>query len=301
MRAFFATYTPPQLNDAVWTAYRDQRVQQRNGSAAFLKTAGKLVSDATACKELNVMRGALSWARRNGWKGTRERVRPYRDQPDYAVQEYLRRDEVAQLLDACVEPHTELFVLLALATGARMSAILELDWSAVHWPGGREPVADDSHALVPVERPERPHIPWEGTDFDLELRPDAEPLRLALGRGRGNKKRGTGAISRTNSRLYLALKQAWLNREPGCDRVVTFRGKPVSKIDLEPAYIRAGLGHYTRRNDILKHTCCSFLVQAGASYEAVAKLVGTRAETIRKHYGHLSSDHLETVGAVLSF
>jgi site-specific recombinase XerD len=67
-----------------------------------------------------------------------------------------------------------------------------------------------------------------------------------------------------------------------------------------PAYVRAGLSR-KRRNHILKHTCCSLLVQAGASFESVAKLVGTRAEMVRKTYGHLSPEHLETVGAVLSF
>ena len=145
--------------------------------------------------------------------------------------------------------------------------------------------------------------PWNelrrDVDFDFELRPDVSPLRLDLGRGRGNKRRGTGAIPRSNSRLYLALKRAWEERHRSCDHVVSYRGKGLTKINLEAAYRRAGLMHYRRRNHLLKHTTCSLLVQAGRTVEEVAKLIGTRAETIRKHYGHLSPEHMETAGAVL--
>jgi len=178
-----------------------------------------------------------------------------------------------------------------------MSAILELTWDQIHWPGGREPM-DDTRALVAAN--DRVH-PFHGVDFDDELRPDLEPLRIDLGRGRRNKRRGTGIISRQNGRLYLALKTAWELRELGCDRVISYRGKAVKKINLEPAYKRAQLMHYKRRNHILKHTTCSLLVQAGKRFEEVAELVGTRADTIRKHYGHLSPDHIETAAAVLSF
>ena len=305
LRAFFHGFRPAQLNDAVWRSYRDQRVRQHNASAAF-KDAAKPVSDATAVKELNVMRGALSWGRRNGWKGLENAVVHVKDAPDYAVQEYLTYVEAERLLAACVEPHTALFVRIALATGARMSSILEMTWDEVAWR-----FSDDQKSAAPRNVPlaetdamyfadVRPNA-TDDVDFDFELR---ETLRLDLGRGRGNKRRGTGIVARQNWRLYQALKDAYDARDPACPFVISYRGKQVGKINLEPAYKRAGLisgdgDGYTRRVHLLKHTCCSWLVQGGASYEAVAKLVGTRAETIRKHYGHLSPEHLETAGRAL--
>lgn len=58
---------------------------------------------------------------------------------------YLTKDEARQLLDDIETPHVRLFVELALATGARMSAILDLTWDRVDLkrgtvdfnPGGR--------------------------------------------------------------------------------------------------------------------------------------------------------------------
>ena len=305
LRAFFHGFRPAQLNDAVWRDYRAQRIRQHNASAAF-KGAAKPVSDATAVKELNVMRGALAWGRRNHWKGLENVAVHVKDAPDYAVQEYLTYVEAERLLAACVEPHTALFVRIALATGARMSSILELTWDKVVWR-----FSDDQKSAAPRNVPladsdamyfanVRPNA-TDDVDFDFELR---ETLRLDLGIGRGNKRRGTGIVARQNWRLYQALKDAYDARDPACPYVISYRGKKVGKINLEPAYKRAGLissdgDGYTRRVHLLKHTCCSWLVQGGASYEAVAKLVGTRAETIRKHYGHLSPEHLETAGRAL--
>lgn len=44
---------------------------------------------------------------------------------------FLTKEEARQLLDDIEAPHVRLFVILALATGARMSAILDLTWDRV--------------------------------------------------------------------------------------------------------------------------------------------------------------------------
>ena len=49
---------------------------------------------------------------------------------------YLTRDEVERLLEHITTPHVRLFVILAIATGARMSAILELRWEQVDFKHG---------------------------------------------------------------------------------------------------------------------------------------------------------------------
>lgn len=59
---------------------------------------------------------------------------------------YLSREELTTLLDSIETPHVRLFVILAVATGARMSALLDLTWDRVDMehgtadlnPAGRE-------------------------------------------------------------------------------------------------------------------------------------------------------------------
>lgn len=311
LKEYFAGFQPQQLrSDAVWAAYRKWRTQQQNASAPYAatrktkgKSAGtvKRVSDATACKELAVMRAAINWARRNGMNGLDGVEVHIPDEPTYAVHAYLTSDQVRRLLDGCAEPYTELFVLIALATGARMAAILGLQWSDVYWPGGAPPSDDDAEIAAAVSDTLAVFDPDKLASFDFRLRDDREPLRFNMGRGRGNKRRPTGSVSRTNGRLYIALLRAWQERDPDCPHVIQHRGKRLLTIDLKPSYRRAGLDGLARHVHLLKHTCCSLLVQSGQSYQAVAKMVGTDAKTIERHYGHLSPAHLDTAGEVLSF
>lgn len=49
---------------------------------------------------------------------------------------YLSREEVETLLSAIDTPHVRLFVILALTTGARMSALLDLTWDRVDFDRG---------------------------------------------------------------------------------------------------------------------------------------------------------------------
>lgn len=290
LQSYFAGFSLDQLNDAAWQAYRDHRTKQPNRSAA-MRGKGKFVTDATACRELSTLRGALSWGRRNNWKGL-ENVRVHiPNEPKVGVAEYLTRAEALRLIAACVEPHQRLFVRLALATGARMSALLQLKWENVHWPAGVAKPLWESEAFTAVNP--RP-CPIQELDFDLEMK---EPMRIDLGVGRGNKRRGTGVIGKANVALYDDLYDAYSRRQS--EFVIEYRGAPLSKVDLAPAYRRAGL-NYQRRQHLLKHTCVSWLVQEGVSYEKIAKLIGTRSNIIEKHYGHLSPEHLDTVGNVLS-
>jgi integrase len=49
---------------------------------------------------------------------------------------YLTKDEVKRLLEHVRTPHVRLFAILAITTGARMSAILELRWDQVDFKHG---------------------------------------------------------------------------------------------------------------------------------------------------------------------
>jgi integrase len=50
--------------------------------------------------------------------------------------DYLTREQYARLLDAAKEPHIRLFIALAIATGGRAAAILQLEWDRVDFERG---------------------------------------------------------------------------------------------------------------------------------------------------------------------
>ena len=69
---------------------------------------------------------------------------------------YLERDELDRLLEHVCTPHVRLFIVLAVTTGARMSAILDLRWDQV----------DFKHGTINFNRPgseqtnkRRPEVP----------------------------------------------------------------------------------------------------------------------------------------------
>lgn len=82
-------------------------------------------TDSTIRKELEMLRAAL---RRHLAKDAPSIWMP---PPSKPRDRYLTRDELATLLAHVETPHVRLFIILAVTTGARMSALLELTWDRV--------------------------------------------------------------------------------------------------------------------------------------------------------------------------
>jgi len=82
-------------------------------------------SDSTIRKELEMLRAALRF--RYGKAAPAIWMPP----PAKPRSNFLTKEQAAKFLDNIETPHVRLFVILALATGARMSALLELQWSQV--------------------------------------------------------------------------------------------------------------------------------------------------------------------------
>lgn len=87
------------------------------------------VSDSTINRQARVLRAALEWGRKEGWLAEA----PHIDAPTPAVarQRFLTREEAVRLYEAAATPHLRTFIALALYTGQRKSAILELTWDDV--------------------------------------------------------------------------------------------------------------------------------------------------------------------------
>jgi integrase len=96
--------------------------------AAMRKRAGK--SPSTVKTELEALRACLRW---HYGKEAPIIVAP---PPSKPRERYLTKDERDMLLEHIETPHVRLFVILALTTGARMGAILDLTWDRVNLKHG---------------------------------------------------------------------------------------------------------------------------------------------------------------------
>jgi integrase len=89
----------------------------------------KPTSDGTILREIVTLRAALKWAVQEKWLT----VAPYVPAPaaPQPRDRWLTRDEFVALVNGAATPHIKLFILLALHTGARSGAILELTWPSI--------------------------------------------------------------------------------------------------------------------------------------------------------------------------
>lgn len=91
--------------------------------AAHRKQLGKAPS--TIRTELEALRACLRWHYGN------DAPQITAPPPSKPRDRYLSKEQRDRLLDAIETPHVKLFTILALTTGARMGAILELTWDRV--------------------------------------------------------------------------------------------------------------------------------------------------------------------------
>lgn len=114
---FFGSYYPNQVTEEMCLAYQRQR-------------QGEGKSQGTILTELSHLRSCLTWAVKKNYATRAPHIaRPSRPPPrDF----HLSKDQARSLLRSDLHPHIRLFVILALATGARNEALLELTWDRVN-------------------------------------------------------------------------------------------------------------------------------------------------------------------------
>lgn len=116
-------------------------------------------SDGTIIKELSVLRAALRWADKNTPAVFEMPSTP----PPRDV--FLTRSEMERLLEASANtPHLQLFIRLALQTGARAQAILDLTWQRIDFDRGLIRLAG-----IKQTNKRRPTVPINAT-LDKALR-----------------------------------------------------------------------------------------------------------------------------------
>jgi integrase len=90
--------------------------------------------------------------------------------------------------------------------------------------------------------------------------------------------------------LYTRLESAYQRRDPGDPFVIGRGGCTFRKVKKTLALM--GIVEEGVCRHVARHTFCSWLVQAGASYAHVGRLVGDKASMIESTYGHLSPEHV---------
>jgi len=116
-RDTFAALRPDQITPQLCEEYAESR-----------RAVGR--SDGTILKEINVIRQAMNWSKVISARFEAPSAPPPRDR-------HLTKAEARKLLDGCVQPHVRLFVMLALHTAGRRSAVLGLTWDRVDFERDR--------------------------------------------------------------------------------------------------------------------------------------------------------------------
>lgn len=175
---------------------------------------------------------------------------------------WLTRDEAAQLLRHS-PPHLRRFILIALASGRRMRAILALRWTPAIAAGGHADTAAGVFHFLP------------------------------RGAVETRKRKGSCRMTRT-VRAHL---QRW--EASGGSHVVMWRGKPCGTIKaaFETACSEAGLDGVTPHT--LKHTAVTWAFQAGMTLEDAADFFATTAATLERVYRQHSPHYQSRAVAAL--
>lgn len=118
---------PDNLTTQVCRDYADKRREQ--GWRGLAAGQWRPISDGTIIRELVTLRAALSWAVKEKWIAREPSIEVPSAPPPR--ERWLSHQEANRLLGVTTTPHVQLFILMALYTGARTGAILELTWDQV--------------------------------------------------------------------------------------------------------------------------------------------------------------------------
>lgn len=223
------------------------------------------VSDQTARHDLKTLRAAIFHyhASRNG-PLTAVPVVTLPPKRSPRVDYWLTRKQVADRIRAARRrprcKHLIRMYLIGIYTGTRPGTILKFRW-------------------VPST---------EGGWFDLET----ETMhRKARGETEDDRKRRPRA--RIHARLLPFLRR-WraADMAQGITHVVHYYGAPVKKFRSAWAAVAKDAGHVEGDGPhILRHTCCTWLLQSGVDKYEVAGYVGMSVKTLEDVYGHHSPFH----------
>lgn len=215
---------------------------------------------ATVRRELTTLRAAINFCYEEG--RLLRKVPVWLPEKPEGKDRWLTRKEAAKLLNQARQGRTDtrlylpLFILIALRTGARKGAILSLRWPQVNFKTQRIDFND-------------PHAP------------------------KTNKRRPIQPISRP---LMTFLKLAYERRDSDLGFVIHDKGQRILDIgDANSGSFgrcckKAGISGVTPH--VLRHTCGTWLAQAGVPLFDIGGWLGHSSERTTELYAHHSADHM---------
>lgn len=258
LNSFWASLNVADVKRETCRRYAKSRVRH------FKDGTTQAIADGTVRRELNVLQAAINYCAEEGYLTQATTVTLPETPP--AKDRWLTRDEAALLIwTAYREPrskHLARFILLALYTGTRKEAILNLGFMP-NTAGG-----------------------WIDTEKGVLYRRGAEERET-------KKRRRPMKLSRK----MLAHCRQW--QSVGAVWAVEFRGQRVGDIKtaFNAACERAGFTDVTPHT--LKHTAITWAMQKRMRIEDAADYFSTSAETIRRVYWHHSPDYQDDAVAVM--
>lgn len=248
LRPTFGTLSPDIIDADLCRTYAEGRLASG-------------VTVGTVWTELTRLRSALNWAvKRRMIPGPAPYVWIPSKPP--ARKRVLSTDEIERLLDGCVMPHVRLFVILALCTGGRSGALLQLTWERVDLEAGI---------------------------IDLQRHEPVNPLSKAARKGR--------AVVPMNAWARAALSRA--KEEALSGHVIEWNGGPVLKIrkGFAEACRRAGLVGVTPHD--LRRTAATMADEAGIDPARIARFLGHANVASGEAYRHPRPAALTDVAKVM--
>jgi len=213
----------------------------------------------TIRKELGVLQAAINYCHAEGYLTAPVKVKlPPKPAPR---DRWLTRVEAAKLLRAAYRDpetrHLARFILIALYTGSRCSAILNLQYM----PNTQGGWVDASTGIM-----------YRRGSGQTETKKRQPPIPIP--------------------RQLLAHLRRW--ERQGKRYVVTFHGQRVGEVKSawRRALDRAGIDHCTRHD--LRRTCATWLMQSGADKWAAAGFLGMGLDMLERVYGHHHPDYLQS-------
>ncbi|MGE0109032.1 MAG: tyrosine-type recombinase/integrase [Bdellovibrionales bacterium] len=267
------------------------------------------VNSSTVRRECVVLSAALNHAVKNG----RLTSAPHFPKPkgNKPKDRYLTKEELHWLLKGCIEPHIKLFILLALNTGARKGAILDLKW----------PQVDMVNKLIYLNPPDR-----EETNKKRPIVPINDRLYKTLQDARKKAEQEYKKAKEDRQKRIEAGKNA-PPLHPPCAHVISYRNQPILNIkkgfretcrraeELHKEHLSRQAIEYPatykqmKKEPLnldgvtphtLRHTAGTLMAQAGIDIFMIAKMLGHSVAKTTELYAHHKPDYLKDAANVLA-
>lgn len=264
---FFGDATVDHVTKASINAY----IRSRRSTPGL---KGRLsIADATIRRELAVLQAALNHCAREGLLTRAPYVHLPKQGPGRST--WLDHEEAAILLDSMGEPHVRLFSEIALYTGARKGAILELRWEQIDFSSNLI-YLNPAHRVQTSKR--RATVPMASTlhDILIKARERATSEHVIEYRSQRVKDIKTG--------FGAAVKRA-------ADEMRRYAEKAKSDADQNKWAVSASKMRQVTPH-VLRHTAGSWMAQAGVPLGLIAAMLGHTETKTTALYAHMQPDYL---------